>query len=238
MLKKQLLLVATIVGLAVGIYVILQLLNWDNPHTDISNTITPKDLLIKSMSSEKLISTDELATRIINEDPSYVLIDLRDKAAFDKFTLPRAKNIAPDHILDETYKPIFDTDAHNVVLFSNGTLIANKVWMLLRREGYRNVMVLDGGLNMFYKTIMNPTKPKAVDSEDAFDLYRFRKAAGVYFGLPNPDEFIPAKTTAPEEAPKRVRNNTAQPKKTVTVQRKVVPKKVVEEEEEEEDEGC
>jgi len=234
MLKKQFLLTATIIGIAIGLFIILKQLNWDNSHTNISNRITPNDLLIKAMSSEKYIDVDALTTHIINEDPSYVLIDLRDEQDYHKFTLPKAKNIAPDVLLKADYKPIFDTEAHKVVLFSNGTLVANKVWILLRREGYQNVMVLDGGMNAFYKTIINPTKPTDTDSKVAFDLYRFRKAAAVYFGLPNPDEFIPKQIITPAENSTKTTTLHLK-KKKILIKPKATPKKVVEEEE---DEGC
>jgi len=82
---------------------------------------------------------------------------------------------------------------------------------------------------------MNPPKPKETDPVIEFEKYDFRKAAAVYFGMPNPAEFIPEQelfVTKPPFHPK--------PK---TVKRKVKPvlkkpKQPPVEEEEEEDEGC
>jgi len=237
MLKKQLLLIVTILGLAAGIYIVLQVLNWDNSYTDSENAISPNDLLIKSLSSERLIGVDELTTIIISEDPSFLLVDLRDKEQFSKFTLPKAINLAPADILKEENQSIFKTDAYTVVLFSNGIEKASKAWILLRRAGYRNIMVLDGGMNTFYTHILNPEKPKEVDAEEMHDLYRFRKAAAVYFGMPNPSEFIPKQeesNTANQKSKTKIKKDSPR-KKSVKIARKNTTKI---EEEEEEDEGC
>ena len=68
-------------------------------------------------------------------------------------------------------------------------------------------------------------------------LYSFRKAAGVYFGMPNPQEFIPEQELVTPEAKTQVdytqKTKVAPNKKTVKLEKK----KVIEEEEEE-DEGC
>lgn len=193
----------------------------------------PKGLLVEAINTHRYIDADKLSSKIIGEDPSYTFIDLRDDEQFKNFTFPRAINIPYNTILDESNLSKFDSDDVNYVLFSNGTMVADQAWLTLRKNGYKNILVLKGGLNNFYKTVLNPTMPVETDSKEIQDLYNFRKAAGTYFGLPNPAEFIPEEEVI--QPVKKVYKST----KTTTPKKKVVVKpKAPVEEEEEEDEGC
>ncbi|HWS60328.1 MAG TPA: rhodanese-like domain-containing protein [Flavobacterium sp.] len=195
--------------------------------------VTPNNLLLESVNSNRFIQPDELAKVIIGQDPSYLLVDLRDAAQFEKFTLPGAINIPYEKILTEENQAVFDSKAYSVVLFSNGTIVPDQVWMILRRAGIKNLKVLNGGLNQFYQLYLNPPKPTETDPKEAFENYSFRKAVGAHLGLPNPDEFIP-------KGGINVQNNTvsteikpvAQPS-VKTTPKVVAPKKV-----EGGDEGC
>jgi len=195
--------------------------------------VTPNNLLLESVNSNRFIQPDELAKVIIGQDPSYLLVDLRDAVQFQKFTLPGAINIPYEKILTAENQAVFDSEAYNVVLFSNGTIVPDQVWMILRRAGIKNLKVLNGGLNQFYQLYLNPPKPSEADPKEAFEIYSYRKAVGAHLGLPNPDEFIPkgaavvqekAATIAPKSVAKPV--NAATPKV-------VVPKKAADS-----DQGC
>lgn len=206
--------------------------------------MSPAKLLVTSLSSDRFISVDNLAQKVISEDPTYILIDIRDKKEFDKYSLPRAINVPFKNILKvNNSEPFYKSSAYTKVIFSNNTLLADQAWIIMRRMGCKNIKVLDGGLNRFFLTLMDPVKPKETESQQAFDMYRFRKSAGVYFGMPNPQEFIPAQELATYRAKwkidvaprtKSVINRKSPVKKKI----KVVKKKVEKEEEEEEDEGC
>lgn len=159
--------------------------------------VTPDNLLLESVNNDRFIQPDELAKVILNQDPSYLLIDLRDSAQYEKFTLPGALNIPVEKILDEDNLPLLHSEAYKLVLFSNGTIVPDETWMILRRAGIKNLKVLNGGLNQFYQLYLNPPKPLESEPQEAFDNYSFRKAVGAYLGLPNPDEFIPGGGTIP-----------------------------------------
>lgn len=183
--------------------------------------VTPEKLLLESTGNERLIQPDELAKIIMGKDPSYQLVDLRDSVQFEKFSLPNALNIAADRILDEEYQPIFQSDDYNVVLFSNGTILSDQVWMVLRRAGYKNIKVLNGGLNQFYQLFLNPPKPAEIDPQEIHDEYSFRKAVGVFMGLPNPEDITQKNEADVQNKPASTQKTTI--KAPVKV---VVPKKV------------
>ncbi len=70
----------------------------------------------------------------------------------------------------------------DVVLYSNSDLHAEQAWILASRMGFENLYVLKGGLNQWFKDIMQPTAPAETASSEEFDLYSFRKAARQHFG--------------------------------------------------------
>jgi len=191
--------------------------------------VTPNNLLLESVNDNRFIQPDELAKVIIGQDPSYLLVDLRDAAQYEKFTLPGAINIPYEKILTEENQAVFDSEAYNVVLFSNGTIVPDQVWMILRRAGIKNLKVLNGGLNQFYQLYLNPPKPLETDPKEAFENYSFRKAVGAHLGLPNPDEFIPGGAAAVQNT-STIIGAKAATKVTLKI---VVPKKKAGK-----DEGC
>lgn len=206
------------------------------------NGITAEELLLNSLSTYRYMDVDELAEVVIGEDPSYILVDIRDEKQFSEYSLPGTINIPFKSILDDKNNSLFKSGVYKKVLISNGTLMSDQAWILLRRNGFKEIKVLDGGLNSFFETLMNPPLPKETDSNDEFEKYSFRKAAGVYFGLPNPKDFIPELVLAlktQKEKGFKSRKTSNSTKKSVELEKRKVEKKIIiEEEEEEEDEGC
>jgi hypothetical protein len=68
------------------------------------------------------------------------------------------------------------------IFYSNGSTEANEAWLLTRQLGYQNNYVLQGGLNYWMETILNPLKPGSVVSNDEIAKYDFRKAASMALG--------------------------------------------------------
>ena len=144
------------------------------------------ELFVKNMlSTERYISTDELADRMVNEDPALLIIDTRNTEEFEKFSLPNAINIPLSQIFDEELNPYIDQDIYDVVLFSNDNFTADEAWLIGNRMGYQRLYVLEGGLNAWFQTIIKPIYPKETMSREAYELYAFRNAAGKYFGVNN-----------------------------------------------------
>ena len=173
--------------------------------------IDPQELLSNVISPERYISTDILADKLINQDPSYLLIDVRDEASFNKNTLPNAINIPFEKLFDEDFRMYLDQDSYNVVLFSNDNFYADQAWILCTRMDYKNLHVLKGGINEWFKTIINPLKPTENMPAEDFKLYTFRKAASMYYGVVYPEQFK-SKPVVKKAPPK--------PKKVITVKKK------------------
>ena len=173
--------------------------------------INPELLLSISTSKERYISSDELANKIVNQDPSILLVDVRNETDFNTYALPNALNIPLKNLLDENSRPYFSQDKYTIVLISNDNLIADQAWILCSRLGFKNIKVLEGGMNMWHKTIINPQLPTENMPSTAFDLYSFRKGASMYFGVMYPEQ---VKTETPVMVKK------AAPKKVITIEKK------------------
>jgi len=165
--------------------------------------IKPEQLLSNVISPERYITTDYLADKLISQDPSYLLIDVRDEESYTTYSIPNAINIPLAKLLDEDSEMYLNQDQFNIVLFSNDNFSADQAWILCNRLDYKNLHVLKGGVNMWYNTIINPIKPTEDMPAEAFELFTFRKAASMYFGVAYPEQF------------------------KATVVKKVIPKKVI-----------
>lgn len=152
--------------------------------------VNPEEFIIKLISSERYISTDRLADRLVNQDPTVMLIDTRSEAEFKSFALPYAINIPLNDILNQDKRAYFDQDVYDIILYSNTNFCANQAWILTNRLGFTNIYVLEGGLNEWFNTIISPQYPDETMPEEAFNLYSFRKAAGMFFGVGRTNETL------------------------------------------------
>ena len=163
--------------------------------------IKPELLLSNAISSERYISADELAHKIINQDPSFILIDVRDEESYAKYSLPNSINIPLEKLFNEDSESFLNQDQFDVILFSNDTFYANQAWLLCNRLEYKNLRVLEGGLNSWFTSIINPAIPTENQPSSDFEQYTFRKAASMYFGVvyPEPVKVEPIKKKAPKK---------------------------------------
>ncbi len=144
--------------------------------------LSPEELLEYVNSGMQYFTPDEVADMIVNQDPSMVLIDVRAETEYEKFHLPGAINIPLISLLDEQWKDYIHQDLRYNVFYSNGTVSANQAWMLTRQLGYENNYVLQGGLNYWVETIMNPSAPGSTSPNEEIAKYDFRKGAGQALG--------------------------------------------------------
>lgn len=172
--------------------------------------IKPEELLSNTISPERYMTTDRLAHIIINQDPSFILIDVRDEKSFASYSLPNAINIPLEKLFNEDFEGYLNQNQFDVVLFSNDHFYADQAWILCNRLGYKNMRVLKGGINEWYATIINPLKPADNMPATDFELYATRKAASMFFGVVYPEQFK-------AEAPKAVKQA---PKKVITIEKK------------------
>lgn len=144
--------------------------------------LTAEQLLEEVKSGTQFIGPDEVADMLIAKDPSLQLIDVRSAAEFEKYSLPDAINIPLVDILNPEWESYLNQDLRLNVFYSNGTNEANQAWMITRQLGYGNNYVLQGGLNYWAETILNPDTPPSSAPNEEILKYNLRKGAGMALG--------------------------------------------------------
>ena len=174
-MKARLILAAIIIPLGLIIAAVPE--NTTKPYK-----LTAEELLEEVKSGTQFIHPDQLAHMIVSKDPTLQIIDVRSSDEFDKFSLPNAINIPLVDILNPEWEGYINQDVKLNVFYSNGTTDANEAWMITRQLGYENNYVLQGGLNYWAETIMNPEAPSATSPDEEIAKYNFRKGAGAALG--------------------------------------------------------
>lgn len=144
--------------------------------------LTAEELLVEAQEGAQFMSTDEIADALVQKDPSFRLIDVRAQDEYEKFHLPNAINIPLTDILSDEWVDYLDQDVKMNVFYSNGNLKSNEAWMITRQLGFENNYVMQGGLNYWAETIMNPTAPASTSPDDEIAKYDFRKGASMALG--------------------------------------------------------
>lgn len=144
--------------------------------------LTAEELLQEANEGQQFITPDQVAHLVVSEDPSILLIDVRNADDYEYFHLPGAINIPLSDILSDDWEPYLNQDVRTNIFYSNGVTKSNEAWMITRQLGYRNCMVLNGGLNAWAETIQNPDAPPVTHPDDEFARYDFRKGASKVFG--------------------------------------------------------
>ncbi|MEZ5082944.1 MAG: rhodanese-like domain-containing protein [Bacteroidales bacterium] len=178
------------------------------PKTNRSNEISPKTLAKEINDPARFLSVDNIAARMINEDPSFLVVDVRSAEEFDLFTLPNALSVPLHDIANPDWEDYLNQEEMDVIFFSNGDLYADQAWILCARKGFKNLYVMEGGLNQWFSNIMQPTAPPETAPSEEFDLYAFRQGASLYFSGGSIEVESLATKTEPVKLIKREKKTT------------------------------
>jgi rhodanese-related sulfurtransferase len=105
----------------------------------------------------QFLSVDQVARMVVQEDTSVQLVDVRDPEAYRTVHIPGAINIPVADILNPDWSGYLGDPAVKPVFYSNGNTLACEAWMLCTQKGYTGSMVMMGGMNEWYRLIMEST---------------------------------------------------------------------------------
>jgi sulfur-carrier protein adenylyltransferase/sulfurtransferase len=170
--------------------------------------VNPRMLLSAIAQKSRYLSVDQVTHRIIEKDPTLLLVDLRPSEQFKTFALPGATNIQPDSLLTRTTIDLFSQPGKDKILYSNSDLIPEKAWLLCSRYSLNRIYIMKGGMNEWYSTIIKGEEITGTPSSGDLDLLSFRKAARQIFtgsGITENNKSVPAgkeKVQVVRKAPK------------------------------------
>ena len=134
------------------------------------------EMLEQMNSNGFLISVDQVAKGLVLEDSTILLVDVRESDAFRQVHIPGAINIPVSDILNPDWYGYLNDPALTPVFYSNGSTLSGEAWMLCTQQGYTPGMIMLGGMNEWYRVVMesNFTGSRISASENALFEVRYR----------------------------------------------------------------
>ncbi|MFA6401540.1 MAG: rhodanese-like domain-containing protein [Salinivirgaceae bacterium] len=136
----------------IGLGLILAVLPDKKVH---STQLKPNELLEKAIKNDYVISVDKVARSLVTDDSTVVLVDLRSPEEFKECNIPGAINIPYANLLDKENEGYWDQKEIKLIFYSNGSFLSAQAWTLCTGMGYQNIYIMEGGMNEWYKTVLN-----------------------------------------------------------------------------------
>ena len=171
--RKYTILVILLIVLALGLVIL--------PKKNELKETNPKVLLSAVVEKSRYLTVDQVTHRIIENDPTLMLIDLRSADQFKTFALPGSFNLHPDSLLSSTNLELFNQPGKDKVLYANSDLISEKAWLLCMRYSVDRIYIMKGGMNEWFNTIIKGKAISDTPSSTELDLLSFRNAARQFF---------------------------------------------------------
>ncbi|MEI7421235.1 MAG: rhodanese-like domain-containing protein [Prolixibacteraceae bacterium] len=151
------------------------------PKKDDKKEMDSKILLSMIAEKSRYLNEDQVTHRIIENDPTLLLIDLRPADQYKKFALPGSINLSPDSLLSKSTIELFKQPGKDKILYAESDQISQNVWLVFSRYAVSRMYVMKGGMTEWSNTILKEQIPSATASTADLDLISFRKAARQYF---------------------------------------------------------
>ncbi len=171
--RKYTILAILLIVLALGLVIL--------PKKSEQKEIDPKVLLSAIVEKSRYLTVDQVTHRIIENDPTLMLIDLRSADQFKTFALPGSINLNPDSLLTSTNIELFNQPGMDKVLYASSDLTSEKAWLLCLRYSMNRIYIMKGGMNEWFNTIVKENTVSGTPSSSDLDLLSFRKAARQFF---------------------------------------------------------
>ena len=171
--RKYIYLATLLVIMALGLVIL--------PKKSDLKEMPPKVLLSAIAEKSRYLSVDQVTHRIIENDPTLMLIDLRPADQFKTFALQGSVNLSIDSLLASSTVEQFNQPGKDKVLIANSDLVSEKAWLLCSRNAIPRVYIMKGGMNEWFTTFIQVKPVSGTPSSTDLDLLSFRKAAKQYF---------------------------------------------------------
>ena len=125
----------------------------------------------------------ELARWIRDARPDLRVVDLRDAASFEAFSIPGADRMSLDELAQARWEP----DA-TVVVYADSALAAERAHEALDAAGVRSAWLLKGGVGEWVNTIVSPVLPASPTPREAAISREISEMSRWFGGVPRVGE--------------------------------------------------
>ena len=148
-----------------------------SPYRTALAQVDTRQLALEAGTKADHVMPAELADWIIEGRNDYLLVDVREAAAFAAYHIPGAINVPLVELSQD-----FARRNERIVFYSDGGIHAAQAWFLIRALGFPSVYMLFGGLDEWQDSVLQPVAPPAdAPAKDQIDFAR-RVAVARYFG--------------------------------------------------------
>ncbi|MEE4176736.1 MAG: YeeE/YedE thiosulfate transporter family protein [Bacteroides sp.] len=157
--------------------------------------LSPSQLLAEMHDPELFVTPQEVSFRIMTQDKSMILIDVREPEDFQQYALPGAVNIPLNSLFERTWRKFFKENESQLVFYGFGNSAAELAWSAAKRAGTEHIYILQGGLNNLFDYVFNtPIRDeRSLNCEENF-YQRFVLEARDYFKEGNAIEKNPERS--------------------------------------------
>ncbi len=99
----------------------------------------------------EMMSPDELAFRIIDNDKNITIIDVREPEEFNKSNVVLSINIPVDSMVNTEWFEYIKNNPNTIIFYSNNEKRAKKAYFIAKEFGHDYNKVMTGGFNEYYK---------------------------------------------------------------------------------------
>lgn len=124
---------------------------------NIRMTASPDVVLNDILNSKTEITADNVARLIADDDSTFQLIDVRSAEEFRKLSIPGAVNIPYNSLFRSNASVLFNNGKTYNIFYSNDDIEAGLALVLTRGMKLKNTYIMKGGLNEWFRTVMNST---------------------------------------------------------------------------------
>jgi rhodanese-related sulfurtransferase len=119
--------------------------------------VKPHQLLSEMLDGETILTVDQVAGFVVSEDSTVHIIDLRSPEEFRTLNIPGSVNVPYNEFLDNDREVFLSKEKTRIIFYSNGDFDSNYALSISRGMNHKNTYVMKGGLNEWFKTVMNST---------------------------------------------------------------------------------
>lgn len=124
-----------------------------------------RELHTQLLTSKHQIDPQTAKDILSKQDDNYIFVDIRNPRDYANFHIEGAVNVPMQRVLDDEYVPYLKDDRIKV-LYSEESIDANQVRLLLTQYGYNNLMVLQGGANYWKENMESKDVFKSTEEYD------------------------------------------------------------------------